>query len=324
MRRTAAPALLEEILRRLTDPDHRADEPTLDEVQEVYVYGSYVRGKRDPGDVDVLVNTNLDPSERGLWQLPHISPDWNYATLRTELRGRKRSVHVEFDEDHQGQLGHRDLLWCAGDSLDTARGRLTEIAAREPAPGADEPDRPVIADALAPLSRQVSQPKLAEFSAFVDAGALRITPVTLAEGDEDSSEGVVVSDLRTDHPKRRALLAAAAALVRAGYPSLRRETIDTIALSSLQIGRLGIGPVCVSPALATLRKHSLETALWDIAAGAAYYLLVLTPTTSDGIRALEFRLTADPELFAHRYAKVVGVGYRDPADRAETEHNLRR
>jgi hypothetical protein len=172
MRRRAATGLLEELLLRATATDRLAHDPVLEVVSKMAVYGSYARGKPDPGHVDVHVTTTLDADRRALWHMPQMSPYWNYQTLRTALRGRRRLVHVEFDDADIEHLDPCVLLWRSGEPRELALERLNTVAERT-ADGEDrEPTRPTIALILQPLSRQVRQPTLAALTAYAAAGAI--------------------------------------------------------------------------------------------------------------------------------------------------------
>jgi hypothetical protein len=97
--------------------------------------------------------------------------------------------------------------------------------------------------------------------------------------------------------------------------------MDRIQTREQVTSRLALGTASASRAIATLAKWSLETALWDIAAGGDYHLLVTTPTTTGAIRALEIR-PGDPERFAKAYARQVGVDYLTPSERTATANLL--
>lgn len=88
-------------------------------ISAVYVFGSYMRGAPELGDVDVAVNVDRHDSR---WRSHFVnslsSGRGVYSIIRMALRGRKRGISILFERDH----GHDDVpmlrLWTRGESVE--------------------------------------------------------------------------------------------------------------------------------------------------------------------------------------------------------------
>ena len=131
MKRERATVVLGEMLDRLEQGRWPAGL-----VAEVYLFGSYIRGALQVGDVDVAVQHTTD--ER--WVQQSVAAMFGgrdgYIPMRQALRGSRRGVSFHFQELEtlQGEGFELLPLWRRGEPVDLARERLREITA-DPAAG---------------------------------------------------------------------------------------------------------------------------------------------------------------------------------------------
>ncbi|MEU3511314.1 hypothetical protein ABZ733_26165 [Streptomyces longwoodensis] len=124
MKRERATAVVREMLDRLEQGAW-----PLDLVEEIYLFGSYIRGALEVGDVDVVVQHTTD--ER--WRLDSLDAMFSgrdsYVVMRQALRGRRRGVSFQFQDRSalEGEGIELLLLWRRGEPVDLARQRLAAI-----------------------------------------------------------------------------------------------------------------------------------------------------------------------------------------------------
>lgn len=126
MKRERATTVLNEMLERL---EHNAW--PLDLIKEIHLFGSYIRGALQVGDIDVAVQHTTDErwTEHSLNAL--FDGRDSYTPMRQALRGNRRGISFQF----QGRDPLRNenvellLLWRQGEPITLARQRLAAITA---------------------------------------------------------------------------------------------------------------------------------------------------------------------------------------------------
>ena len=124
MKRERATQLLGDLIDRLEKGDWPASL-----VQEAYVFGSYVRGSLQPGDIDVVIQHTTDPTWRQQSLDAHINGRDPYTGMKQALRGRSRGFSFQFQERDWLRAEGFDLtlLWQQGEPFELARERLAAI-----------------------------------------------------------------------------------------------------------------------------------------------------------------------------------------------------
>lgn len=131
MKRERATAVLGEMLDRLEQGRWPANL-----VREVYLFGSYIRGALEVGDVDVIVQHTTDKRWLQESLQASIAGRDGYISFKQALRGSRRGVSFHFQELSTLREAGFDMLplWRHGEPLDLARIRLREIPT-DPAAG---------------------------------------------------------------------------------------------------------------------------------------------------------------------------------------------
>lgn len=144
MKRAEATERLEGLLERLVS----GEGDYLPRVSGVWVFGSYARGALQVGDIDLAVEFDQTPGERGRWFSDLISGRTNHlAVLRRELRGGQRCFQIQVNQlgTLQSERFAPRLLWRRGDSLEQAQGRLARMRPDAAAgPAARDPAHPLL------------------------------------------------------------------------------------------------------------------------------------------------------------------------------------
>jgi hypothetical protein len=214
MKRDRATQLIEDLLGRVV-----AGGWPLDLVTELRLFGSYARGALEPHDVDIDVEYIAD--ER--WKdetLPLLLYGRDpTAPLRHALVGRSRRVALTFDLGALASDIDMLVLWRRGERLEQALDRLHAIA---PDPTARRAERDSMMPAFEGLERWLARPVRELLVGLVEAGAITITQVELADGEvhDARAQTILHRRWRPDSPLRRAATAALAHLEARGV-SLR-------------------------------------------------------------------------------------------------------
>jgi len=116
--------MLREMLDRLEQ-----DTWPVNLVEEIYLFGSYIRGALEVGDMDVVVQHTTDERWRQDSLNAMFSGRDSYVGMRQALRGRRRSVSFQFQDRSalEGEGIELLLLWRRDEPIDLARRRLAAI-----------------------------------------------------------------------------------------------------------------------------------------------------------------------------------------------------
>src|SRR6266545_453041 len=168
MRRFEATKRIGGLVERLVDGEGRY----LPRVREVWIFGSYARGAREVGDVDLAVEFDQTRDEAGRWFATRLAGGFDHlGALRRELRGNQRALEIHFHEldDLRKEGFEPQLLWRRGDSLEEATARLAALA---PDASAQRAARDTVHPLLADVETLIPRPARQEFSLFMWAGWL--------------------------------------------------------------------------------------------------------------------------------------------------------
>lgn len=214
MKRQRATELVQQVLQRAV-----AGEWPANLVTEIRVFGSYMRGALEPGDVDIAYKFNWTGDER--WnrhfQDTFFAGKDTMAAARKSLRGTSRGISLTI-LDGDGE-GYEDIpmmvLWTRGDSLDVA---LERLAAIKPDAAAGKAVRHHMTEAFEGLDKYLPRSVRGELKQLEDDGVIRIRKVELADRDEydvvptimnrDRHYGNLTSRWNEDSPLRRAAVSA--------------------------------------------------------------------------------------------------------------------
>jgi hypothetical protein len=203
--RAHATELIEDLLERVD-----AAAPPLDCVDELWLFGSYVRGALEPGDVDIDVEYTADEDLRSDEHDRMMSGrDW-LAPIRRAVTARRRGFQASFQKR---ELYERKgiplmLLWQRGDARDTALARLRGIT---PAPDAGRAPRDAMLPAFEGIDKWVPLPIRERLAPEVEASTLAIDRLVLADATPRDRKAARYATRRwQEGPLRRAGLAALA------------------------------------------------------------------------------------------------------------------
>src|SRR6266511_1307058 len=208
MKRDRANQLIEELLVRVMTGGWPQDLVT-----ELRLFGSYARGALEPHDVDIDIE--YVPDER--WKQEAVSALLSggnpMASLRRALVGRSRGVALTDKLRARVDDIEMLLLWRRGESLQQARDRLDAIA---PDPTAGRAERDSMLPAFEGLERWLARPVRELLVGLVEARAITIIQVDLADADVHDARAREILDERwqPDSPLHRAATAALASLER--------------------------------------------------------------------------------------------------------------
>ncbi len=210
MKRDRANQLIEELLVRVMTGGWPQDLVT-----ELRLFGSYARGALEPHDVDIDIE--YVPDER--WKQEAVSALLSggnpMASLRRALVGRSRGVALTDNLRARVDDIEMLLLWRRGESLQQARDRLDAIA---PDPTAGRAERDSMLPAFEGLERWLARPVRELLVGLVEARAITIIQVDLADADVHDARAREILDERwqPDSPLHRAATAALASLEARG------------------------------------------------------------------------------------------------------------
>jgi predicted nucleotidyltransferase len=293
VRRAEAAKRIEGLLARVANGEGRY----LPRIREVWLFGSYARGALEVGDVDLAVEFDQTKDEAGRWFATLLAGGFDHVgALKRELRGNQRVLEVHLNElDELRKEGFEpQLLWTRGESFETARDRLSALAAD---PSAGRASRDTVHPLLVEVEKLVPRPARQEFSAFMWADWLDSKLVDLP--DQEATSPVTRRNFgeqwsRTN-PRFRAAHAVASYLERDGIGPLsaggtlysdQRKVID----EERDYWR---------PAVAVhFGAKLLQWAMFDFGQGTPRVLVVLNPTVrKQTLRALDMRAVVDRDEF---------------------------
>lgn len=225
VKRDRATQLVEELLGRVV-----AGGWPLGLVTELRLFGSYARGALEPHDVDIDVE--YVPDER--WEQEAVSALLSgrdpMASLRRALVGRSRGVALTDNLRARVDDIEMCVLWRRGESVRQALDRLHAIA---PDPAAGRAERDSMLPPFEGLERWLDRPVRELLVGLVEAGAVTITQVELADAEvDDARAGEILEDRwQSDSPLRRAASAALA------YLEAREVNLRAVHLQGRDIGQ---------------------------------------------------------------------------------------
>lgn len=177
MKRERATSLLVEMIDRL-----EVGAWPLGLVEEVYVFGSYVRGSLTPNDADVVVQHGTD--RKWLDESVYASSYGkdSYTSMKQGLRGNRPGVSFQFGERDtlRAEGFELTLLWQRGEPFDLARQRL---AAMTPDPTAEPAPRDHMLPQFEGIEHRVPRPARIELHQLHTAGKITITAVQLPDAE---------------------------------------------------------------------------------------------------------------------------------------------
>lgn len=177
MERDRATGLLKDLLGRASEG---VGWP-LELVESVLVFGSYVRGALEPGDVDVAVDINRQHTRWADHMVNSISHGRDpYSIVRQALRGRKRGISILFEREHGYDHVPMMLLWTRGESVEVALERLHAIPVD---PDAGRAPRDAMLSCFNGLEEWLPLFVREALIDFIDSRILSVDQVELAEGE---------------------------------------------------------------------------------------------------------------------------------------------
>ncbi|MFG2948416.1 hypothetical protein [Streptomyces adustus] len=212
MKRERATAVLLEMLDRLEEGAW-----PLNLVEEIHLFGSYIRGALEVGDVDIAVQHASDERWRRESLAAMFSGRDGYVGVRQALRGRRRGVSFQFQDCTalEGEGFELLLLWRRGEPMTLARQRLAEVT---PDPAAGRAPRDHVLPAYEAIADLLPRPVRIELHRLCTTGAAKVSVVTLPDAQPLSVAAAAHLDGRwTSHSSlRRAAAAALAYLENTG------------------------------------------------------------------------------------------------------------
>ncbi|MBT1105722.1 hypothetical protein [Streptomyces sp. Tu10] len=217
MKRDRATVTLHEMLDRL----ERNTWP-LGLITEVHLFGSYIRGALDVGDIDIVVQHTTD--ERWTRQAVDalFSGRDGHTPMRKALRGNRRGISFQFQERQALQDEGIDLLllWKQGEPVALARQRLAAIPVD---PTAGRAPRDHVLPAYEAVADLLPRPVRIDLHRWSTEGRATITTFALADAQPRSTTVREHMDDRwtINSPLRRAASAALAHLENTGHAADR-------------------------------------------------------------------------------------------------------
>jgi hypothetical protein len=213
VKRERATTLLNDMLDRLEEGGW-----PLDLVDEILVFGSYVRGALNPSDVDLVVEHRRDDrlTSEFLHSLSYgRDPS---ASMKRALKGNSRGLQIHFGERKTLETDGFELtpLWTRGEPIDAARARLAAIT---PDPAAGRAPRDHMIEAFDGIDRWVPRPVRIDLTELVDRKAATIRQLQLPDADPAHPAAHEALTRWSDtSPLRRAAAAVLAHLEAASRP----------------------------------------------------------------------------------------------------------
>jgi predicted nucleotidyltransferase len=293
VKRTEAAKRIDALLERVV----RAYGRYLGRVREVWIFGSYARGAREVGDVDLAVEFDQTKDEAGQWVATLLAGGFDHlGALRRELRRNERALEIHFNEldDLRKEGFEPQLLWRRGDSLEEAHARLAALA---PDANARRAARDTVHPLLAEVEKLIPRPARQEFSLFMWAGWLDAKLVELP--DEQAANFVTrrrfAAQWAEANPRLRAAHSVASYLEREGIAPLSAGgTVYSDEREILDEERDYWRPRVAVHFGAKL----LKWAMFEFGQGTPRVLVVLNPTArKQTLRALDMRATVHRDEF---------------------------
>lgn len=212
MKREQATTVLREILERLEQGTW-----PLNLVEEIYLFGSYIRGALEVGDVDVVVQHTTDERWRQESLDALFSGRDSYVVMRQALRGRRRGISFQFQDRSalEGEGIELLLLWRRGEPIDLARQRLATIP---PDPTAGRAPRDHILPSYEAIADLLPRPVRIDLHRLCTGDGATVSAFPLPDAQPRSAVAAAHVDERwTPHsPLRRGAAAALAHLEGTG------------------------------------------------------------------------------------------------------------
>ncbi|MER7966792.1 hypothetical protein ACFT1B_18505 [Streptomyces griseoincarnatus] len=219
MKRERATATLHEMLDRLEQNIW-----PLDLITEVHLFGSYIRGALEVGDIDVVIQHTTD--ER--WTQHSLSALFSgrdgYAPMRQALRGNRRGVSFQFQERQALEKEGIELLllWRQGEPITIARQRLAAIT---PDAAAGRAPRDHVLPTYEAIADRLPRPVRIDLHRWSTEGTATVAAFALSDAQPRSAAALEHMDDRwtSNSPLRRAAAAALAHLENTGLELGRAE-----------------------------------------------------------------------------------------------------
>ncbi|MFE7332292.1 hypothetical protein ACFU8W_47050 [Streptomyces sp. NPDC057565] len=219
MKRERATAILNEMLDRLEQNTW-----PLNLVTEIRLFGSYIRGALEVGDIDVVVDHTTDErwTQQSLDAL--FSGRDGYTPMRRALRGGRRGVSFQFQERRalEGEGIEMLLLWRYDEPVTLARQRLAAIT---PDPAAGRAPRDHVLPAYETIADLLPRPVRIDLHRWCTEGRATVAVFPLPDAQPRSTTAAEHMDDRwaPNSPLRRAAAAALAHLENTGQALDRLE-----------------------------------------------------------------------------------------------------
>ncbi|MEV0850562.1 hypothetical protein AB0J21_32730 [Streptomyces sp. NPDC049954] len=219
MKRERATAILHEMLDRLEQNTW-----PLNLVTEIHLFGSYIRGALEVGDIDVVVDHTTDErwTQQSLNAL--FSSRDGYTSMRQALRGGRRGVSFQFQQRRPLENEGIEMLqlWQHGEPVILARQRLAAIALD---PTAGRAARDHVLPAYETIADLLPRPVRIDLHRWCTEGKATVAVFPLPDAQPQSTIAAEHMDDRwaLNSPLRRAAGAALAHLQNAGQALDRVE-----------------------------------------------------------------------------------------------------
>lgn len=296
MKRVKATELVQQVLERAV-----AGEWPANLVTEIRVFGSYMRGALEPGDVDLAYKFNQrgDARWERHFQNTFFAGKDTMTVVRKSLRGTSRGVSLTIL--HGDGEGYEDIpmmvLWQRGESLDTALERLASL--KEDAE-AGRSDRHHMTEAFEGLDRYIPRAVRGALKDLEDAGAVTIRQVELADREEfeivpgrhneNRKFHRLVLRWNADSPLRRAAVGALSDIYA------RHGSLGNVELNGAVFHE---DPTAAQTVMVDFKLRHIEKLLYSFQEeGCTEWIEVLNPTKKGAMKALIIE-PADREVLAH-------------------------
>lgn len=186
-------------------------------IEEIHVFGSYIRGALNVNDIDVVVQHTTDERWTQHTLNALFSGRDGYALMRQALRGRRRGVSFQFQE--RNALNEEGiallLLWQRGEPAVVARQRLAAIPLD---PAAGRAPRDHVLPSYEALADRLPRPVRIDLHRRCTAGTAAVSVLALPDAQPRAPrDGTLLDERWVEHsPLRRAASAALAHLAKAG------------------------------------------------------------------------------------------------------------
>ncbi|KHL04101.1 hypothetical protein [Sinomonas humi] len=276
MKRQRATELIHQVLARANHGEWPASLVT-----EIRIFGSYMRGALEPGDVDLAYVMEGRGDKR--WEQHFLDSIFrggdSQAIVRKSLRGSSRSVSLTLFEEGSYDEVPMMVLWRRGEPLELATARLESI---EPDPAAGKAPRTAMTAAFEGLDKHLALFIREELLELEAAGAIRMRQIELH--DEDEADLELDPDARylqleqrwgPESPLRR----AAAAALR--HVQEQRGSLGPVDLHGRRMDRSTEGSVFVD-----LKLRYFDSLLGCIGGDCEEWIEVVHPTRKGRLLAL--------------------------------------